>query len=309
MTWTFKDIPALAGKVFIVTGGNAGLGKVTARELAKKGAHVIIGGRSAEKTLPVIDEIKAESKNDNVEFIQMDLLSLKSVSEFADKFKAKGLPLHGLILNAGIMACPFSLSKDGIESQFATNHMAHFHLTNQLLPILERSAPSRVVSLSSSLHKSAPQPDGIRFDKINDEASYNEWTAYGQSKLANILFAKELNRRLQERGVNNVYVNAVHPGVIRTELVRHQEKKVPSFILSIYYSLGPFMGILSPDEGAATQLYLATSPDVEKENIRGEFYIPIAKKAQPTIKQGTDMALAKKLWEFSEELVKEKLGA
>ncbi|KAJ1553608.1 hypothetical protein HK405_007434, partial [Cladochytrium tenue] len=175
--WTFSQIPRLDGKVFIVTGSNTGIGRVTARELARKGGHVIMACRSEAKTAPVAESIRAETGNSLVEFGQLDLLSLASVDAFADWFLARGLPLHGLVLNAGIMASPFALSADGIESQFATNHVAHFRLTARLLGCLEASAPSRVVVLSSSLHKSAPQPEGIRFDKINDQGIYNEWTA------------------------------------------------------------------------------------------------------------------------------------
>ncbi|KAJ3105016.1 hypothetical protein HDU97_008624 [Phlyctochytrium planicorne] len=310
MTWSFADIPSLAGKVFIVTGGNTGLGRVTCLQLAKKQAHVIVASRSEAKTLPVIADIKKESGNDKVDFLQIDLLSLKSVEAGAKTFLARGLPLHGLVLNAGIMACPFALSTDGIESQYAVNVVAHQLLIKRLLSTLEKSAPSRIVILSSSLHKSAPLPEGVRFDKINDPAIYNEWTAYGQSKLGNILMAKELNRQLQERGVQNVYVNSVHPGVIQTELIRHQLAKTPSIFIKLYYAWGSLWGTtINEDQGASTQLYLATSPEVEQKPYRGEFFIPIAKLSEPVIPQGTDMALAKKMWEFNDALIEEKLKA
>ncbi|KAJ3220011.1 hypothetical protein HDU67_007744 [Dinochytrium kinnereticum] len=251
MAWGFNDIPSLAGKVMIVTGGNTGLGKLDALHPLcpltnglpyRTGDLPIIASRSEAKSLPVIADLKKETGNDNVEFIALNLLSLKSVEAFAKTFINRGLPLHALILNAGIMACPFTLSEDGIESQFATNHVA------------------------------------------------------------------ELNARLQARGINNIYANAVHPGVIRTELVRHQQEKIPSFIFSIYYSLGPLTGVISQDQGASTQLYLATSPEIEEKAIRGEFFIPVAKLSKPVITQGTDMDLAKRLWDFTDALVKEKLG-
>ncbi|KAI9361676.1 hypothetical protein DFJ73DRAFT_30954 [Zopfochytrium polystomum] len=290
-TWTFDRIPDLAGKTFIVTGGNTGLGRVTARELARKNAVVIIASRSEEKTLPIVQAIQSETKNPSVHYMHLDLLSLKSVDAFATQFMATHPALHGLVLNAGIMMSPFALSRDGIETQFATNHVAHFHLTNRLLPWLERTAAkdgeARVVSLSSLLHDKAPAPEGIRFDKINDKASYNPTTAYGQSKLANILFAKQLAADLEARGVENVYVNSVHPGIIQTELSRHiASNVVMKFMVGVYYRVNP--NIISQDEGASTSLYLATDPEIVEKKYKGEYFVPIAKLAKPTIPQVLD---------------------
>ncbi|KAJ1540349.1 hypothetical protein HK405_011400 [Cladochytrium tenue] len=205
----------------------------------------------------------------------LDLLSLKSVDAFASAFLTRGLPLHGLILNAGIMATPFTLSADGIESQFATNHVAHFRLTQRLLDRIVESAPSRVVVVSAKLHTLAPKREGIRFDKISEQAIYKPWVAYGQSKLANILFSSELSRSLEARGIKNVYVNSLHP---------------------------------DEDQGASTSLFLATDPTVEEKDYRGLYFDPIAKLVEPDSKIATDAALAKKLWEFTEKLVQEKLG-
>ncbi|KAF0698029.1 hypothetical protein As57867_011318, partial [Aphanomyces stellatus] len=144
MRFSFNDIPTLVNKVAIVTGASAGIGLITARELAKKGCHVILACRSRTKTDPVVEAIKAVAPGATVEFMELDLMRLKSVQAFTDAFKARQLPLHILVNNAGIMAPPFALSADGIESQFATNHIAHMALTQRLLPILEASAPSRV---------------------------------------------------------------------------------------------------------------------------------------------------------------------
>ncbi|KAI9325520.1 hypothetical protein DFJ73DRAFT_912862 [Zopfochytrium polystomum] len=321
--WTFDRIPALGGKVFIVTGSNSGIGRVTARELARKGAHVIMACRSESKTAPVLAALRLETDDaGTLEFASLDLQSLRSVDAFADSFLRRGLPLHGLVLNAGIMAHPFGLSADGIETQFATNHVAHFHLTQRLLPCLEASAPSRVVVLSSSLHSAAPQPEGIRFDRINDQKSYKEWTAYGQSKLANILFAKELNARLLAKGQKNVYVNAVHPGRVFVAFSRLGFLAKP--ISWLFYAtnsetIGEWSRLLSfhpnvvyhiPDEdkGASTSLYLATDPEVSEKDYRGLYFGPIAKILTPAIPQATDAALAKRLWDFTEDLVKEKLA-
>ncbi|KAJ3332290.1 hypothetical protein HDU76_000718 [Blyttiomyces sp. JEL0837] len=306
--WTFDNIPKLDGKVFVVTGGNAGLGRVTSTQLARKGAHVILACRSEERTAPVIAEIKKETNNNKIEFMKVDLLSLKSVDEFTRNYMARGLPLHGLICNAGIMANPFTLSQDGIESQFATNHVAHHLLTTRLLPVIERSAPSRIVVLSSNLHNAGPKPDGIAFDKINDTTSYKPFTAYGQSKLANILFVKELNARLAARGVSQVYVNAVHPGVIYTDLLRHVAPNVfIKGILRVYYTFNP--AVIDANKGASTSLYCATDNEIVEKNYKGEYFIPVAELSKPTIPQGTDMNLAKTLWEFTEKLIAEKLSA
>ncbi|KAJ3173346.1 hypothetical protein HK101_011063 [Irineochytrium annulatum] len=311
MTFSFDQIPSLVGKTYIVTGGNIGLGKVTCTELARKGATVVVASRSEEKTLPVIEEIKKETNNQNVTFSQIDLMSLKSVAAFVDRYLASGAPLDGLICNAGIMACPFALSADGIESQFATNHVAHHLLTTGLLPVLEKAPEARIVILASSLHKDAPKPEGVRFDKINDQKAYKPWVAYGQSKLSNILFAKELNARLQARGLTHMYTNAVHPGVILTGLVRHQGTLL-SYALPTLYAIGRTLvpsEFMNADDGTKTQLYVATSPEIVEKNYKGEFFVPIAKHSKPFIPQGTDMDLAKRLWEFTEELIKEKLAA
>lgn len=309
--WTFDRIPDLSNKVFIVTGASAGLGRVTTRELAKKGAHVIMACRSEDKTKPILDALKQETSNQNIEFMALDLGDLESVDKFADAFLARPNPkLHGLILNAGVMATPFSLTKDGIEMQFGTNHVGHFHLTQRLLGVVEASAPSRIVCLTSSAHRMAPSPEGIRFDMINDEKSYGSWTAYGQSKLANMLFAKELAARLEQRGVKNVWVNCVHPGVIKTELARHVKSTFMGRIaLSVLTAILSVVGLqISEDEGSSTSLYLATDPEIEEKNYKGEYFEPIAKLSKPAIPQGSDMELAKKLFEFTEKLVAEKLA-
>ncbi|KAI8579662.1 hypothetical protein K450DRAFT_240911 [Umbelopsis ramanniana AG] len=190
----------MTGKVCIVTGGNTGIGKACAFAFAKKNAHVIIASRTPSKALAVVEEIKNETKNELVEFIQLDLLSLASVTKFASEFKAKKLPLHVLLNNAGVMACPFALSEDGYESQFATNHLAHFHLTMQLLPVLEESQPSRVVNVSSWGHNTI-YFHGLDLETMNDESKYSAFVSYGRSKAANILFTRELSQRLEQKGV------------------------------------------------------------------------------------------------------------
>ncbi|CAK4102292.1 unnamed protein product [Aphanomyces euteiches] len=196
------------------------------------------------------------------------------------------------------MIPPFQLSADGIESQFATNHVAHHALTVALLPILEASAPSRVVVVSSDAHKVTPGQNGLDPDNLNNESKYSKWKWYGQSKIANIFFARELSRQLRERGVNNVYVNTLHPGVVRTELVRHT-----FWLLRWIFSLFQ----ISADDGAKTQLYVATSDDIVKNDWHGMYFVPIAKLSE-TNANGKNAEEAKKLWAFTEALIKEKVG-
>ncbi|KAJ3034222.1 hypothetical protein HDV00_005269 [Rhizophlyctis rosea] len=293
--WSFDK----TGKVAIVTGASSGLGKITALELARKGAHVILANRSEEKSLPIVAEIKEKTGNQNVEFLSLDLASLAACKAFVKAFKAKNLPLHLLVNNAGIMALPqWTPSKDGIELQFASNHMGHFLITRELLPNLEKNQPSRVVNLSSMGHNYTYK-DGIAFDHINDPNYYFSWQAYGQSKLANILFTRELQRYVEERGHTRLYVNAVHPGVVTTNLFAGSHY-VPGFVNSLLSSIST-----PPEKGALTQLYAATSEDIETNSYKGQYFVPVAQLSKPST-FGLDDALAKKLWEYSEKVLGEK---
>ncbi|KAL2948884.1 hypothetical protein AAZX31_20G148200 [Glycine max] len=212
------------GFTAIVTGASSGIGTETTRVLALRGVHVIMGVRNMLAAKDVKETILKEIPSAKVDAMELDLSSMKSVRKFASEFKSSGLPLNILINNAGIMACPFSLSKDKIELQFATNHIGHFLLTNLLLDTIKKTSreskkEGRIVNVSSEAHRFA-YSEGICFDKINDESSYNNWRAYGQSKLANILHANELTRRLKEDGVD-ISANSLHPGTITTNLFRH----------------------------------------------------------------------------------------
>ncbi|KAF7015806.1 hypothetical protein CFC21_029554 [Triticum aestivum] len=212
-----------AGLTVLVTGGSSGIGLETSRVFALRGAHVIIAARNTEasEARKRIMEIHPLAR---VDVLKLDLSSLKSVRAFADQFNSMNLPLNILINNAGVMFCPFQLSEDEVEMQFATNHLGHFLLTNLLLDNMKTTAKStgiegRIVNLSSVAHLHT-YPKGILFDQLNDKKIYNDKMAYGQSKLANILHAKELSRRLKEEGAN-ITVNCVHPGLIMTNLMRH----------------------------------------------------------------------------------------
>ncbi|CAO3679550.1 unnamed protein product [Umbelopsis vinacea] len=292
-----EQVPDMTGKVCIVTGANTGIGKVCALELAKKNAHVIVASRTPSKGQAAVDEIKAETKNEKIEFMQLDLLTLASVTNFVKEFKAKNLQLHLLLNNAGVMSCPFALSEDGYESQFATNHLAPFYLTTQLLPILEQSQPSRIVNVSSMAHKTI-YFHGLSLDKLNDKSKYNEHVAYGRSKTCNILFTRELSDRLEKKGVKSLYVNCNHPGVVRTELMRHITNPVAKY----------FTHAMSIDveDGAITQMYLATSPEVEDQDIKGKYYVPYGVAATP-IGHATSQKNQTELWDFTEKILHEKV--
>ncbi|XVF55316.1 hypothetical protein PTKIN_Ptkin06aG0027400 [Pterospermum kingtungense] len=208
----------------IITGGASGIGLETSRVLALRKVHVIIAARNMKAANEAKETILREDKTARIDVLELDLCSIKSIRSFADSFIALNLPLNILINNAGIMFCPFRLSGDGIEVQFATNHIGHFLLTNLLLDKMKNTAKAtgiqgRIVNLSSIAHNHCYKK-GIRFDSINNKTGYNDKRAYGQSKLANILHANELSRRLQEEGVN-ITVNSVHPGLIMTPLFRH----------------------------------------------------------------------------------------
>ncbi|KAF1879252.1 hypothetical protein Lal_00047926 [Lupinus albus] len=199
----------------IITGGASGIGLETARVLCLRKAHVIIAVRNMDSAKEAKQLILQENQSARVDIMKLDLCSLKSVTSFVDKFIALDLPLNILINNAGVMFCPFQLSQDGIEMQFATNHLGHFHLTNLLLNKMKQTAKAtgiegRIINLSSIAHTYTYQ-EGIRFDAINDQNGYSDKKAYGQSKLANILHANELSRRL--KGAATTCYVALHPNL------------------------------------------------------------------------------------------------
>ncbi|RHZ70144.1 hypothetical protein Glove_275g107 [Diversispora epigaea] len=297
-----NDIPELQGKIAIVTGANTGIGFITARELARKNAHVFLACRNKTKSEKAIDEIKQVTGNDKVEYLPLDLSSLKSVQEAAELFLDRKLPLHILVNNAGIMCTPFTLTEDGIQDQFGTNHIGHFLFTIKLLPTIEASAPSRIINLSSMAHGLVPKC-GIDFENINNPNAYSPLSRYSQSKLANILFSLELNKRLADK---EVYVNSVHPGLVRTELFRNLKDSMGFLAKPINIMVGLFM--TPAEEGAIASLYCATSPEIIEKSLRGKYFLPGCKLSKPG-KSGIDEILALKLWEYSEELINKKLNS
>ncbi|KAK4419097.1 Short-chain dehydrogenase B, chloroplastic [Sesamum alatum] len=279
----------------IVTGGARGVGLETARVLALRNAHVVIAARNMEAANEAKQIILKDNKNARVDVLKLDLASLKSVKAFADTFIALNLPLNILINNAGIMNCPYQLSEDGIEIQFATNHLGHFYLTNLLLDKMKETANStgiegRIVNLSSVAHIHTYK-GGIGFAKINDKSRYNDMRAYGQSKLANILHANELSRRLKAEGVN-ITANSVHPGLIMTNLFKYSGwMKILRFFSYILWKNVP--------QGTSTTCYVALHPSLKGATGK---YFQDCNEFKPS-GFARDEVLAKRLWDFSNKLV------
>jgi NAD(P)-dependent dehydrogenase (short-subunit alcohol dehydrogenase family) len=293
--WTVADIPDQTGRTVIVTGANSGLGIETARALAGKGAHVIMTSRSEAKGRKAIEDIKADHPRADLEVRTLDLEDLDSVTEFADRLIADRDRLDLLINNAGVMAPPRSLSPQGHERQFATNHLGHFALTGRLLGLLEAGRDPRVVTVSSLAHRSGK----IHFDDLDGAKNYRAVAFYSQSKFANALFGIELDRRLSAAG-SPIRSLLAHPGFSATGLVNGMNAPMrlgASLIL-------PFV-TQSQADGALPQLRAATDPNAQS----GEYYGPTGKserKGPPvvvdTIPEAKDPALAARLWTLSEEL-------
>ncbi|CAO3590731.1 unnamed protein product [Absidia cylindrospora] len=265
--------------------------------MAKKGCKVIFACQTESKTLPVIEEIKKETGNTQLEFVALDLMSLQSVKKFVETIKSRNEKLNILLNNAGVMMCPFGLSADGIETQFATNHVAHFYLTTQLLPLLEENTPSRIVTVSSLGHRGAI--GSLDLENISDPKKYSRHFHYCKSKAANVLFTRELAKRLKEKGVENVYVNCNHPGVVRSDLTRHLMGNTLTKIYNAAFTI-------TTEDGALAQLYLATSPEVEEKNVKGQYYVPFGDVGTVSALASSDKN-ALELWDFTEKLLKEKV--
>jgi NAD(P)-dependent dehydrogenase (short-subunit alcohol dehydrogenase family) len=289
----------LRGKLALVTGGSSGLGRETARVLAERRAHVILTARDLPKGEAVAGEIRSSTSNQGVEVEELELGSLRNIRVFADRFLSRYSALHILVNNAGVMACPFTKTEDGLELQFGSNHLGHFLMTCLLAPALLKGAPSRIVSVSSRGHRLSPVVFGdIQFER----RPYDKWQAYGQSKTANVLFAVALERRLGGRGS---HANALHPGGIHTELGRHLTEEDLAFLQR--RTAG--MRYKSVEEGAATQVFAATAPELEG---RGGLYLEdchvAAVNDAPDALSGVmpyalDPENAERLWEVSEKLV------
>lgn len=257
----------LTGKTYVVTGGNSGIGLVTVGQLAKQGAHVVLACRRPAEGERARAGLLADAPRGSIEVAELDLARLASVRAFADAFASKHEALHGLVNNAGVMNTPAGKTADGFETQFGTNHLGHYLLTEQLLPALERGKPSRIVNVSSCFHDVAQGREGhIDFDDLHFERRpYDGWRAYAQSKLANVLHARSLARRLAGQGITAA---SVHPGWVRSNLIRNT---MPTFLQDVL--LKPFLrmaGMIEPWEGAQTTLHALLAPEVEGQS--GAFY-------------------------------------
>ncbi|ANM67254.1 NAD(P)-binding Rossmann-fold superfamily protein [Arabidopsis thaliana] len=280
------------GLTAIVTGASSGIGVETARVLSLRGVHVVMAVRNTDSGAKVKEDIVKQVPGAKLDVMELDLSSMQSVRKFASEYKSTGLPLNLLINNAGIMACPFMLSKDNIELQFATNHLDTMKSTSR-----ESKREGRIVNLSSEAHRFS-YPEGVRFDKINDKSSYSSMRAYGQSKLCNVLHANELTKQLKEDGVN-ITANSLHPGAIMTNLGRYFNPYLAVAVGAVAKYI-----LKSVPQGAATTCYVALNPQVA--GVSGEYFQDsnIAKPL-PLVK---DTELAKKVWDFSTKLTDSQSG-
>ena len=279
---------SMRGKVCMVTGATSGIGQVTAAALAAQGAHVIVVGRNRAKAQQVVGEIRRQSGNDAVWYLLADFSDLQQVRELAAAFSAQYSQLDVLVNNAGTYFNTRHPAPGGVEMTFHVNHLAHFLLTNLLLDTLTASAPARIVNVTSRAH----EYDNMDFDDLGFERSYFGMKAYARSKLANLLFTYELARRLAGSGVT---VNAVHPGGVATDIWR---TNFPVLGPAIKWVMSLFA--LTPEEGADTLIYLASSPDVE--GVTGKYFVE--REAIASSPLSYDEQVAARLWEVSEQLTR-----
>jgi NAD(P)-dependent dehydrogenase (short-subunit alcohol dehydrogenase family) len=295
--WTAADVPDQSGRVAIVTGANTGIGYGAAAVLAAKGAHVVLAVRNLEKGNAAADRIRAASPNAVVTLQQLDLTSLQNIHKAADDLRAAHPRIDLLINNAGVMYTDKGTTADGFELQFGTNHLGHFALTGRLLDNMLGVDGSRVVTVSSVGHRINAR---IHFDDLQWERSYNRVAAYGQSKLANLMFTYELARRLAAKGVPTVAL-AAHPGAADTELLRNMPngiRQVSQFFWSTFIAQGP-------DMGAEPTLRAATDPSARN----GQYYGPGGfgeQRGHPKVvassAQSHNQEIQRRLWSVSEEL-------
>ncbi|KAF1797113.1 hypothetical protein V8B55DRAFT_1379351 [Mucor lusitanicus] len=299
----------LTGKVAIVTGANSGLGLETVRVLASVGAKVIIPCRTLEKAEGAIETIKKSVPSADLVPMELDLSDLSSISEFSNSFHRLNLPLHLLVNNAGVMGIPKSFTENGFEAQFGVNHLGHFYLTQSLTGKLKDNAAAgaRVVCVSSAGNYHFLGKEGLDFDNLNAEKSYSPSGAYGQSKFANILFAKELQRRFDAEGVD-IIVTSLHPGTVVTNLGRQLDLSgvLDSFrqARSVFALAKEAANYKNIKAGVSTTIYCCVSPDAKK----GEYYSNNAISKTTLNEQADNKEMAKQLWDLSEKLVAKALN-
>lgn len=272
----------LDGKTAIVTGANTGIGKEIAKDLASRGAKVIMACRDMAKGEQAARDILRVVKGAKVVARQLDLADTKSICQFAENIYDTEKTLHYLVNNAGVAICPYSTTADGYEMQFGVNHLGHFFLTFLLLDLLKHSAPSRVINVSSAIHAMGK----IQFDDLSGEKDYHPLKAYAQSKLANVLFSRELAKRMEGFGV---LVYSVDPGAVNTEIIRHIQRPLVDFVKTFGFL------IKTPAEGALSVIYCVVNP--ESQMVNGGYYKACA--SAESCRAGQDDAAALKLWAVS----------
>jgi NAD(P)-dependent dehydrogenase (short-subunit alcohol dehydrogenase family) len=297
--WTAEQIPTQAGRTVLVTGANSGIGYQAALELARHGAHVLLGCRNEAKGRAALERLQREAPGASAELVELDMASLASIRRFAAAFGARGVALDLLINNAGVMALPTrELTEDGFERQMGTNHLGHFALTGLLMTQLLAAPAPRVVTVASLAHRNGK----IEFDNLQSERKYKPWDAYGASKLANILFAKELDRRARAAH-SRLLSLAVHPGVSTTSIFANGPGANSLKAIAVKV-LAPVM-MQRDDAGALPTLYAATSAEAHGgeyigpdgfQELKGS---PVVVQPRP---QALDVAVGERLWAVSEEL-------
>lgn len=302
--WTIQDMPDQSGKVIIVTGANSGLGFETSKALAARSAQVVMACRNMRKGEEAAAAIRTAVPGASLDLMQLDLASLDSIEQFAQTFKTRYERLDVLVNNAGIMATPYTQTADGFEMQFGTNHLGHFALTGALLDVLLKTPGARIVNVSSGMHRFV---SSMNFDDIQGRQAYNRWNAYGQSKLANLLFTYELQRKLEQADADLIAV-AAHPGYAATNLQTNGRGGAGS---RVWNGINKLLA-QSQAMGALPQLYAATEDTVSG----GEYYGPgglFESRGYPRRVQASaaahDAAAAARLWQISEELTGVTYGA
>jgi NAD(P)-dependent dehydrogenase (short-subunit alcohol dehydrogenase family) len=310
---------ALKGRTFLVTGANIGLGYATVHYFAVHGGNVILGCRALKNCEEAVREIKRDAPTATLIPLVLDLSSFQSIKQFSEEVKKSTQQLHSVILNAGIAHYPFGLTEDGLEQQIGVNHFGHAYLVQLLEDLLKQSAsrqlPGTIVVVSSGSHFSS-YPEGVKLSlsAMNDPSEYNEALAYGQSKLANVLYAQQQADRLKPY---NILVNVVHPGLVETNITLHvfhrfQEKyPVLADVLIRCGVASKFKALMSrlawnPKDAALTQIYPAVSPEVLSNHVTGKYYHPIARETLPDRTHATNVTLQQRLWSLTEEVLKAK---
>ncbi|MFC7229235.1 oxidoreductase [Salinirubellus salinus] len=294
--WTVADAPDQSGRVAVVTGANSGLGYEVTKGLADLGAEVVMACRSIDRGESARRDLEREVPGASLSVLELDLADLDSVAAFADAFREAHDDLHLLVNNAGVMALPRRETADGFEMQFGTNHLGHFALTGHLLPAIEGADEPRVATMSSGIHERGH----IDFDDLQRERDYDKWAAYGQSKLANLLFAYELDRR-----ADAVLSVGAHPGYAATNLQTAGPEMAGSTVRKVAMEAANAVFAQDADDGALPMLYALTMPDVRG----GEYYGPGGfmgmrggPERQRSSERSYDRETARRLWAVSEDL-------